>query len=97
MFQSRVTTNVSKYAKTRCLRHGKTKWAGEIICEKCMRIYLRAENDTYPDAPDSGNCACGVRLFPVHDADGKVTKEYFSARIICTQCARMPPELRAAN
>ncbi len=86
-YRARVTTDTRKRMKLRCLRHGKKPWRGDIICEKCQRVYLRADENVFPTAPESGTCICGVRLFPVHDEDGKTTSAYFSGRAVCEHCA----------
>lgn len=75
-FKANVTTDTRKHAKLRCQRHGKLRWRGDVVCEKCERVYLRDETSggpgeakivIFPSAPESGNCDCGVRLFPKHE------------------------------
>jgi hypothetical protein len=67
-------------------------WMGDIACEKCGRAYVGAHEGgtfTFPSAPESGNCDCGVRLFPVQDEHGNDTDTYFSGRAVCGPCARL--------
>jgi hypothetical protein len=57
------------------------------MCEKCGRVYLVSDdgagNARYESAPESGECFCGVRLFPEHEGEPKS----FSARAVCEWCA----------
>lgn len=70
-----------------CEAHGTVPWNGEIVCEKCDRIYTTHDPALASHAPEV--CTCGDRLMPRESKDGG---QVFTGRAICSQCyARWAP------
>jgi len=89
--------------KVACGTHGERAWSGEIVCDRCGRLFKSAKL-----APK--RCACGVQLLPAKETvaafaelyEGKTPADEplqaeFSARICCSDCFKLHyPRVRMA-